>query len=333
VVASPIELTNQRKPLIEVLSSTDFDTLSTINHVQQNRLLQFPERRLIEYDCGKLQTLAKLLFDLKSAKHRCLIYTQMTNMLDLLELFLNYHGYTFLRLDRTIENLQRQILIERFNNDEKIFLLILSTRTGEFHVNLTGADTVIFYDYDWNSTVEKQIQDRCQQIARIKDVHIYRLINRNTIEEKMNPKDLFDEWTVDNQLTEIQFEEALATVEDDIDQQATMELMKEVNAESNEEEQQQINQMEEEELSIVDHQVRSLSLLFFQKNNFAFQLRPIERYALRCVEAYRTEHPITQISSNTYVNNFFFFILNIKSFFSSILIKFKKIGNYHVYKP
>ncbi|CAF1240413.1 unnamed protein product [Adineta steineri] len=114
VLATPIELyqsngirlstkTIQQKPLIEVLSSTDFNVLSSITEIRQNMFLQFPERRLIQYDCGKLQTLDILLSDLKRDKHRCLIFTQMTKMLDILEAFLNYHGYTYLRLDGTTQ--------------------------------------------------------------------------------------------------------------------------------------------------------------------------------------------------------------------------------------
>jgi SNF2 family DNA or RNA helicase len=185
VLATPIDLcqsngirltskTIGQKPLIEVLSSTDFDVLSTINQIKQNMLLQFPERRLIQYDCGKLQTLGILLSDLKRDKHRCLIFTQMTKMLDILESFLNYHGYTYLRLDGSTPIIQRQILMERFNNDEKIFVFILSTRAGGIGVNLTGADTVIFYDSDWNPTMDAQAQDRCHRIGQTKDVHIYR---------------------------------------------------------------------------------------------------------------------------------------------------------------
>jgi E1A-binding protein p400 len=136
--------------------------------------LQFPERRLIQYDCGKLQTLDILLSQLKRGKHRCLIFTQMTKMLDILELFLNYHGYTYVRLDGTTHIVQRQMLMERFNSDEKIFVFILSTRAGGIGVNLTGADTVIFYDSDWNPTMDAQAQDRCHRIGQTKDVHIYR---------------------------------------------------------------------------------------------------------------------------------------------------------------
>lgn len=182
VLASPIELCqmngirltdkiNPPKPLIEVLSSIDFDIISPI---RQSMCLEFPERRLIQYDCGKLQTLDVLLSKLQHEKHRCLIYTQMTKMLDMLEIFLNYHGYTYLRLDGTTHVTQRQLLIERFNNDSRIFVFVSSTRAGGLGINLTGADTVIFYDSDWNPTINAQAQDRCHQIGQTKDVHIYR---------------------------------------------------------------------------------------------------------------------------------------------------------------
>ena len=69
---------------------------------------------------------------------------------------------------------QRQILMERFNADARIFCFILSTRSGGLGVNLTGADTVIFYDSDWNPTMDAQAQDRCHRIGQTRDVHIYR---------------------------------------------------------------------------------------------------------------------------------------------------------------
>jgi SNF2 family DNA or RNA helicase len=59
----------------------------------------FPDKRLVQYDCGKLQQLDILLRTLKSGAHRALIFTQMTRMLDVLEVFLNIHGYTYMRLD------------------------------------------------------------------------------------------------------------------------------------------------------------------------------------------------------------------------------------------
>lgn len=149
---------------------------------------QFPDRRLIQYDCGKLQSLDALLRRLKTNRHRALIFTQMTRMLDILEAFLNYHGHIYLRLDGTTKVEQRQVLMERFNNDRRIFCFILSTRSGGVGVNLTGADTVIFYDSDWNPTMDAQAQDRCHRIGQTRDVNIYRLISEKTVEENILKK-------------------------------------------------------------------------------------------------------------------------------------------------
>ena len=71
-------------------------------------------------------------------------------MLDILEVFLNLNGHTYLRLDGGTNVDRRQRLMDRFNNDPKIFCFILSTRSGGVGINLTGADTVVFYDSDWN---------------------------------------------------------------------------------------------------------------------------------------------------------------------------------------
>lgn len=112
--------------------------------------MYFPDKRLIQYDCGKLQTLAVLLRDLKARGDRVLIFTQMSKMLDIIEVFMSLHGYTYFRLDGTTNIEKRQYMMERYNTDDKIFAFILSTRSGGVGINLTGANTVIFYDSDWN---------------------------------------------------------------------------------------------------------------------------------------------------------------------------------------
>jgi E1A-binding protein p400 len=114
----------------------------------------FPDKRLIQFDAGKLQTLAGLLHNLKRGGHRVLIFTQMSKMLDVLEAFLNLNGHTYLRLDGSTGVERRQRLMDKFNNDEKVFCFILSTRSGGLGINLTGADTVIFYDSDWNPAMD-----------------------------------------------------------------------------------------------------------------------------------------------------------------------------------
>jgi hypothetical protein len=156
------------------------------SHVRQQ--LYFPDKRLLQYDCGKLQALCELLNTLKAGGHRCLIFTQMTKMLDILEQFINMYQYKYLRLDGSTKVEDRQKLMERFNTDPRLFLFILSTRSGGVGINLTGADTVIFYDSDWNPAIDAQAQDRCHRIGQTRDVHIYRLISQATIEENILKK-------------------------------------------------------------------------------------------------------------------------------------------------
>ncbi|KAH9331633.1 hypothetical protein KI387_003741, partial [Taxus chinensis] len=174
--------------------------LEPLRPVIVRRQLFFPDRRLIQFDCGKLQELAILLRRLKSEGHRALIFTQMTKMLDVLEAFINLYGYTYVRLDGSTQPEERQILMQRFNTNPKIFLFILSTRSGGVGINLVGADTVIFYDSDWNPAMDQQAQDRCHRIGQTREVHIYRLISEKTIEEnilkKANQKRALDDLVI-----------------------------------------------------------------------------------------------------------------------------------------
>ncbi|XP_043719570.1 protein PHOTOPERIOD-INDEPENDENT EARLY FLOWERING 1 isoform X2 [Telopea speciosissima] len=174
--------------------------LSPIRPAIVRQQVYFPDRRLIQFDCGKLQELAVLLRRLRSEGHRALIFTQMTKMLDILEAFINLYGYTYMRLDGSTQPEERQTLMQRFNTNPKIFLFILSTRSGGVGINLVGADTVIFYDSDWNPAMDQQAQDRCHRIGQTREVHIYRLISECTIEEnilkKANQKRALDDLVI-----------------------------------------------------------------------------------------------------------------------------------------
>lgn len=94
--------------------------LRLLHKISSAMSTQFPDRRLIQYDCGKLQALDRLLRQLRIGHHRVLIFTQMTRMLDVLEAFLNFHGHIYLRLDGTTKVDQRQVstsLKSSTNND------------------------------------------------------------------------------------------------------------------------------------------------------------------------------------------------------------------------
>ncbi|KAJ7569569.1 hypothetical protein O6H91_01G084300 [Diphasiastrum complanatum] len=185
--------------LDECLTETS-ELLQPLRRIIVRRQLFFPDRRLLQFDCGKLQELAVLLRRLKSEGHRALIFTQMTKMLDVLESFINMYGYTYMRLDGSTKPEQRQILMQRFNTNSKYFLFILSTRSGGVGINLVGADTVIFYDSDWNPAMDQQAQDRCHRIGQTREVNIYRLVSESTIEEnilrKANKKRFLDDLVI-----------------------------------------------------------------------------------------------------------------------------------------
>lgn len=183
---------------VEVVQSAKQNYPQDLFHEARMRLsIAFPDKRLLQYDCGKLQRLDSLLRILQAGGHRALIFTQMTRVLDILEQFLNIHGHRYLRLDGATKIEQRQILTERFNRDDRILAFILSSRSGGIGINLTGADTVIFYDLDWNPAMDKQCQDRCHRIGQTRDVHIYRLVSEYTIEanilRKANQKRMLDD--------------------------------------------------------------------------------------------------------------------------------------------
>ncbi len=76
-------------------------------------------------------------------------------------------------------------MMDQFNRDSKVFAFILSTRSGGLGINLVGADTVVFYDSDWNPAMDAQAQDRAHRIGQTRDVHIFRLISEFTVEENI----------------------------------------------------------------------------------------------------------------------------------------------------
>ncbi|KAG6872516.1 hypothetical protein C0995_009206 [Termitomyces sp. Mi166 len=162
--------------------------------------IAFPAPSLLQYDCGKLQELTQLLREKKAGGHRVLIFTQMTKILDILEIYLNFHGYLYLRLDGATKIEDRQYITERFNADARIFCFIASSRSGGVGINLTGADTVVFYDSDFNPQMDKQCEDRAHRIGQIRDVHIYRFVSQHTVEEallrKANQKRSLDDLVI-----------------------------------------------------------------------------------------------------------------------------------------
>lgn len=127
-----------------------------------------------------------MLTKLKIDNHRVLIFSQMTQMLDVLEDFLDAEGYKFERIDGSITGSLRQEAIDRFNAPgAQQFVFLLSTRAGGLGINLASADTVIIYDSDWNPHNDIQALSRAHRIGQTNKVMIYRFVTRNSVEERI----------------------------------------------------------------------------------------------------------------------------------------------------
>lgn len=138
---SKVSSTNDRKvEYQDVVYKKALSHRSILDSLKFTNSLYFPHRNLVQYDCGKLHKMSILLKTLKAKGSKVLIFTQMTKMLNLLEQFLNLHGYTYIRLDGSVKVEMRQKLVDMFNLNKKIFCFISSTRCGGIGINLTGAD-------------------------------------------------------------------------------------------------------------------------------------------------------------------------------------------------
>uniref|UniRef100_A0A674E7Y9 Chromodomain helicase DNA binding protein 2 n=1 Tax=Salmo trutta TaxID=8032 RepID=A0A674E7Y9_SALTR len=133
---------------------------------------------------GKLVLLDKLLTRLRERGNRVLIFSQMVRMLDILAEYLALKRYPFQRLDGSIKGEIRKQALDHFNAEgSEDFCFLLSTRAGGLGINLASADTVVIFDSDWNPQNDLQAQARAHRIGQKKQVNIYRLVTKGSVEE------------------------------------------------------------------------------------------------------------------------------------------------------
>jgi DNA helicase INO80 len=180
--------------LLEAKKDTTVSLRSTLpqptNKKGRYTHIEVPSMQRFVTDSGKLAKLDALLKELKQGNHRVLLYFQMTRMIDLMEEYLTYRSYKYCRLDGSTKLEDRRDTVSDFQKDDSIFIFLLSTRAGGLGINLTAADTVIFYDSDWNPTIDSQAMDRAHRLGQTRQVTVYRLITRGTIEERIRKRAL-----------------------------------------------------------------------------------------------------------------------------------------------
>uniref|UniRef100_A0A8D0ATL3 Chromodomain helicase DNA binding protein 1-like n=1 Tax=Sander lucioperca TaxID=283035 RepID=A0A8D0ATL3_SANLU len=133
---------------------------------------------------GKLCLLDSMLTYLHKGGHRILLFSQMTRMLDILQDYMEYRGYSYERLDGSVRGEERNLAVKNFSS-KHIFVFLLSTKAGGVGLNLTAADTVIFMDSDFNPQNDLQAAARCHRIGQNRPVKVIRLLARDTVEEIM----------------------------------------------------------------------------------------------------------------------------------------------------
>ena len=144
------------------------------------------EGSLLVRSAGKFELMERILPKLKATGHKVLIFTQMTQVILLMEDYFNQYGYKYLRLDGSTKADDRGELLKMFNAPDSDYdVFVLSTRAGGLGLNLQTADTVIIFDSDWNPHQDMQAQDRAHRIGQQNEVRVLRFVTSQSVEERI----------------------------------------------------------------------------------------------------------------------------------------------------
>ena len=132
---------------------------------------------------SKIETLTEKLEEVTNSGHKALVFSQWTSLLNLIEPHLKERQIQFVRLDGSTQN--RQHVVNTFKNDDDCSVFLASLKAGGVGLNLTEADHVFLVDPWWNPAVEDQAADRAHRIGQTKSVIVYRLVSKDTVEERI----------------------------------------------------------------------------------------------------------------------------------------------------
>ena len=138
---------------------------------------------LAEKSSSKLDALLEQLDEVREEGHKALVFSQFTSLLAIVRRHLDEAGVRYAYLDGATRD--RQERVEEFQNDDRCELFLISLKAGGLGLNLTAAEYVFLLDPWWNPAVEAQAVDRAHRIGQTKPVFAYRLIAKDTVEEKV----------------------------------------------------------------------------------------------------------------------------------------------------
>ena len=146
-----------------------------------------PKLFLSEYtgESSKLNQCIEIIQDAVWGEHKILLFSSYTSMFEIIEEQLKKLKINYLKLTGQTKVGERIKLVDEFNTNKNIKVFLISLKAGGTGLNLTGADMVIHYDPWWNLSAENQATDRTYRIGQKKNVQVYKLITKNSIEEKI----------------------------------------------------------------------------------------------------------------------------------------------------
>ncbi len=137
---------------------------------------------IFSHESVKLEELTREITE-NTGEHKVLVFSQFIGMLKLIRKRMELHGINYAYLDG--KSMDRRESVDRFQNDETCKVFLISLKAGGVGLNLTAADYVYLVDPWWNPAVEQQAIDRTHRIGQIRSVFAYKMICKNTIEEKI----------------------------------------------------------------------------------------------------------------------------------------------------
>jgi len=135
-------------------------------------------------ETAKLEACLQLIQSAVDGGHRMLVFSQFTSMLEILKNRLEESGISYYMITGSTSKEKRLQLVKEFN-EGNVSVFLISLKAGGVGLNLIGADVVIHYDPWWNQAVQNQATDRAHRIGQTKKVTVYKLIVKDTIEEKI----------------------------------------------------------------------------------------------------------------------------------------------------
>jgi len=173
-----VEKKGFKKAQIHILAG-----LTKLRQVCNHPALLIKDKNFRTYESAKLDMCMELVDEVMAGKRKVLIFSQFTQMLDIVSASLADKNVPHLYLSGKTKD--RQDLVNRFNTDPDLPVFLISMKAGGTGLNLPAADTVIIFDPWWNPSVENQAIDRAHRIGQTKTVNVYRLLTIGTIEEKI----------------------------------------------------------------------------------------------------------------------------------------------------